>query len=92
VPFALTGGLSAATQDAVLSLSRQNGRASVGAAATGRGAHGTLALYRDNIEVKHWDVVLEPGTAFRDQVTVPDGGHLRLRLTAPDGTALADTE
>ncbi len=91
VPFANTGGLSAATQAAVLSLTAQSGRAAVGAIATSRVTQGILALYRDNIEVKHWDLALEPGTAFRDQAVVPDGGHLRLRLTTPDGTVLADT-
>lgn len=92
VPFANTGGLSAATRDAVLGLSVRVGQANVGAAATNQGTRGALVLQRDGVEIKRWDLALEPGNAFRDQVAVPDGGHLKLVLTDPDGTPLAETK
>lgn len=92
VPFSQTGGLSAATQQAVLYLFVNASRvASVGAAASSANTRGDLILYRDNVEVKRWSVVLSPSSTFRDQVSVPSAGQFKLRLIAQGGAILAET-
>lgn len=90
IPFARTGGLSAATCHAVLNLNIGE-RARIGVAATTRGTRGTLALYRNGAEIGRWGVALDPGKPFREQVEVPRGGQFKLRFIAADGTLLAET-
>ncbi len=90
VPFAKTGGLSVATRDAVLYVSNDNGTARVSAySAVARMV--TLVLYQDGSEMKRWPVTLAPGQAFNE--TTPVGaGHLKLRLLAADGSAIASSQ
>jgi Domain of unknown function (DUF5107) len=90
VPFARTGGLSAATRDAVLFVANDNGSARVSAySAVSRAA--TLVLLQDGSEVKRWPVMLAPGVPY--SATAPVGaGHLQLRLLAADGSTIAESE
>lgn len=90
VPFAKTGGLSAATRDAVLYLSSQGGTATVSAySAVLRSAQ--LVLSEDGAEIKRWSVRLVPGTTFT--ATSPAGsGKLQLRMLATDGSTIVETQ
>jgi hypothetical protein len=91
LPFASTGGLSAATRRAVLYLNvAADHVATVGAAAPTPDTRGTLILYRDNSQVARWSLLLDPTNPFRTQMNVGSGGSFRLRLIAPDGTVLAE--
>jgi hypothetical protein len=90
VPFAQTGGLSAATRDALLYVTNDNGTARVSAySAIPR--TGTLVLMDDGSEVKRWPIKLAPGAAFN--ATAPVGaGHLQLRLLAADGSSIVESQ
>jgi Domain of unknown function (DUF5107) len=90
VPFSRTGGLSAATRDAVLFVADNNGSARVSAySAIPRAA--TLVLLRDGGEVKRWPVTLAPGVPFNTTAQV-GAGHLQLRLLAADGSVIAESQ
>lgn len=90
VPFAKTGGLSAATKDAVLNLKRDNGNVQVSAYSPIL-RRGTLLLLQDGGEIKRWLLTLVPGASF--SARVPAGpGPIQLRLLAEDGSVLAETE
>ncbi len=92
IPFAQTGGLSAATSAAVLYLNVDGNRlATIGAAATARNTRGALIVYRDGVEAARWNVSLDPGNPFRAQTSLGSGTSFRLRFIAPDGTVLAET-
>lgn len=87
--FAGTGGLSAATRDAILALEFENGNAQVGAySALARS--GTLILLRDGSEIKRWAVTLTPHAPFT-ATTPASATSLSLRLVASDGTVIAQT-
>lgn len=93
IPFARTGGLSAATTRAVLGLDINAGnRATVGAYATLANTRGNLILLRDGAEFRRWSLTLNPSNAFREQFDVPRGGKYVLRFIADDGTMLAETK
>ncbi len=92
VPFARTGGLSAATPRAVLGLTINSSyRATVGVAVTQANTRGTLVLLRDGSEIKRWTLALDPSNSFREQLDVPSGGQYTLRLIGEDGVVLAET-
>jgi hypothetical protein len=93
IPFARTGGLSAATTRAVLGLDINAGnRATVGTYATLANTRGNLILLRDGVEFRRWSLTLNPSNAFREQFDVPRGGKYVLRFIADDGTVLAETK
>jgi hypothetical protein len=92
IPFARTGGLTAASRHAVLNLSVDaNHRATIRAAAAERSTRGGLVLYHDNAEIGRWNLALEPDHPFRAERDVPSVGQYRLRFVAGDGTVLAET-
>ncbi len=92
IPFAQTGGLSAATREAVLYLNIDTNRvAAIGAAATMRDTRGDVVLLQDGVEAARWSISLSPGNPVRTQTSVGSGTSFRLRFIAPDGTLLAET-
>ena len=90
LPFAKTGGLSAATRDAVLYVANENGIARVSAYSAILRT-GTLVLLKDGIEMKRWSVTLAPGTTFSTTTPV-EAGHLQLRLLAANASVIADSQ
>ncbi len=90
IPFAGTGGLSAAARDAVLHLSSANGSAQVSAySAVARG--GTLMLLQAGREVKRWSVSLSPAAPFRASIPIADG-PVQLQLLDTDQNVIVRTE
>jgi hypothetical protein len=92
IPVVHTGGVSGAFRAAVLNLSIDgNGRVTVSALGTTPALRGTLILTREDLEIRRWNVLLNPGQVFRDQVESPGNGRLKLQLIATDGHLLGET-
>ncbi|OGO40330.1 MAG: hypothetical protein A2Z03_07960 [Chloroflexi bacterium RBG_16_56_8] len=93
IPVSRLGGVAGASRYAVLNLTRDTGgHTTISAATTARGSRGTLVLYRENVEIKRWNIALDPGAVFRQQLDVPGDGRLRLQFWAMDNTLLAETD
>lgn len=91
IPFAQTGGMTAATRNAVINLTVDtDSNVEVSAVATMRDTRGVLVLERDGTEVQHWDVTLNPGNPFHAQVKAGPG-TFKLRLVDEDAEVLVES-
>lgn len=91
IPFAQTGGVTAATRKAVLNLTVEtDSNVAVSAVATMRDTRGVLVLERNGAEIHRWNVTLNPGNPFHAQVKA-GAGTFQLRLVDEDGTVLAES-